>query len=257
MDAFIKSPNLPEDKVTLAVVDGRVRKSIIEEMGRMGIEVIKADVCKDLYEAVQGHADMFMHHLRGKDIVIAPNAPIGTRNALSKHGFNLIEGDRVITRKYPGDIAYNVARAANYAICNKRYTDTKLLQCLHDLDIKIIDISQGYAKCSICIVNGDAFITSDEGIYKTLIKEGLDALKISPGNIELKGLDYGFIGGASGFISGDTLAFTGHLKRHPDYAAIKNFLEKHNKKIKNLDEYELMDTGTIIPLKEQKGEENC
>jgi hypothetical protein len=99
-------------------------------------------------------------------------------------------------------------------------------------------------------VNENTVITSDDGIYRVLCKYNFDILKIQPGGIELKGLNYGFIGGASGLISKKALAFSGNITLHSDFKKIKNFLDNHNISIKTLDEKSLSDIGTFIPLKE-------
>jgi len=257
MEQFIKSPNLPENRASLVVLDGRARKTIINSLKDMGIEVLLTTKCTDLYDAVSYHPDIFIHHLWGNHIIAAPNAPADFLRNLEKHGFNIIMGQKSISGKYPDDIAYNVARIGDYAVCNIVHTDKKLLQCLTDRGIRIIDVKQGYSKCSLCIVDNKAVITSDEGLYSTLLKYDFDILKINPGSICLSGLDYGFIGGASGLISNDTVAFAGNIMLHPDYKIIKEFLLRHGKNEKVLDSKELMDIGTIIPLKEYSVEEIC
>jgi hypothetical protein len=68
--------------------------------------------------------------------------------------------------------------------------------------------------------------------------------------IELKGLDYGFIGGASGLISPNLLAFAGDITAHPDFDKIEKFLFKNGINIKILDDGPLMDIGTITIIKE-------
>lgn len=250
MERFIKSPNLPRGRVSLGIVDGRVRNSVIESLEEEGVHIIKASRCCELYEAVSCHPDMLMHHLGGKDIIVAPNCPGDLIRELLTHGFNIIKGERFISGKYPLDVAYNVARIGEHAVCNAAYTDSILLSHIESRGVKIINVRQGYAKCSICIVNDTAVITSDEGINKALIEQGLHVLLIRPGSITLEGLDYGFIGGASGYISEDTIAFAGNIKDHPDYSEINEFLLKYGKKIKILDAEKLLDVGTFLPLKE-------
>jgi len=250
MDSFIKCPNLPINNVSLGLIDGRADNSIISELKCNGIDVITTDSCEDLYDAVAGHPDMFIVHAGGNIIISAPNAPLNTIDKLIENGFHIIKGQKAIMSKYPENIAYNVARIENYAICNVKYTDKVLLKYLYENDIKLIDINQGYAKCSLCIAGRGVIITSDEGVYRTLAKHDFDILKISQGNIELKGLNYGFIGGSSGLISNKTLAFTGDIKKHPDFPKIDKFLGQRGIKIKILGAQKLTDVGTFIPLKE-------
>lgn len=250
MDKFIAKPNLPEGKVSLCVIDMRAKKEVIENIKKYGADVILSGRCRELYDSVSCHPDMYMHHLGGKYIVAAPNAPDDTMRELANRGFNIIRGEKAAAGKYPDNVAYNVARIGDWAVCNIKHTDRILLNYFHDMNIKLIDVKQGYAKCSICIVNAGALITSDEGIYRVLLKYGFDILKIRPGHIELPGLNYGFIGGASGLLDAGTMFFAGNLLTHPDYNNIEIFLKKYNINTKPLSNEVLFDVGSIIPLKE-------
>ena len=123
---------------------------------------------------------------------------------------------------YPNSAAYNVAVVKNYAICNEDVADKAILERLKSLGKQIINVKQGYSKCSVCITGG-GIITSDKGIYKAA--EGkIPSLLISPGNISLPGCKYGFIGGASGFDG--RLIFAGDITGHPDFLRIENFLRE-------------------------------
>lgn len=250
MDKFIENPNIPVNRVSLGIVDGRAGKAILEALNKSGIHIITTGRCEGLYEAVAYHPDMFFHHVGYNRIVAAPNAPEDTVKELMDKGFNIIKGERFISSKYPYDIAYNVARMGHYAICNEKYTDRILLQILTEMGVGIIDVKQGYAKCSICIVDSKSAITSDKGIQDILLRNGFDVLRIEAGSIVLESVNYGFIGGASGLISGEIMAFTGSVMLHPDFEKINKFLTIHGKNIKMLDDGEMVDIGTFIPLKE-------
>ena len=73
-------------------------------------------------------------------------------------------------------------------------------------------------------------------------------LTVSKGAVKLAGYSYGFIGGASGKISSDTVAFCGDIDTHPDSDAIRAFLSKYGIKALSLDDNSLYDIGSIIPL---------
>ena len=117
-------------------------------------------------------------------------------------------------------------------------------------NIKKINVNQGYSKCSICIVDENSIITSDNGIYNECIKHNIDCLLIRQGYIDLFNMDYGFIGGCSGLLCNDELSFYGDIKKHPDYKKILHFVKSKNKKIISLSDENLLDLGSIIPLKE-------
>ena len=93
-------------------------------------------------------------------------------------------------------------------------------------------------------------ITSDEGIYKEVIKYGIDCLLIEKGHIDLFELNYGFIGGCSFLLSSNKLVFLGNIRNHPDYDKIVDFVESKNKKLVSLSDDKLLDLGSVIPLLE-------
>ena len=147
-----------------------------------------------------------------------------------------------IGSKYPENIRYNAACTGKFFIHNLRHTDPGLMKAAENT-VKI-NVSQGYTKCSVLIVDEDSIITSDEGIYKSCYGK-LNVLLINPGHIRLRGFPYGFIGGTSGRI-GDTVIFNGDITRHPDYEKIAAFIESRDLKIKYFTSSELEDIGSII-----------
>ncbi|MDB8792035.1 hypothetical protein PN398_15030, partial [Romboutsia sp. 1001216sp1] len=158
------------------------------------------------------------------------------------------KGNLPIESKYPNNIQYNVCLFGKYAIHNFDYTDKNILKYIKENNLTMINVNQGYTKCSVCIVDENSIITSDEGIYKEVIKHNIDCLLISKGNIDLFNMNYGFIGGCSGLISHKELAFYGNIKLHPDYDKIYDFVKSKNKEIISLSDEKLLDLGSLIPI---------
>lgn len=175
------------------------------------------------YEPVSSHPDIYMCSL-------GLNKPI------------FFGCPEKIGKKYPHNIIYNAACTGKFFIHNLKYTDQQLLKAADGM-VKI-NVSQGYSKCNILIVNETSIITSDAGIYNAC-RDQLDVLLISPGHIKLKNFDYGFIGGASGRIE-DTIVFNGNLEKHPDYMKITDFITNRGLNILYFKEYQLEDIGSII-----------
>lgn len=249
MEKFIEEPNLPQKRVSLALIDGRVPFDIEEKLNEKGIRLIKTLKNNDVLNAVSYHPDIMVHHLGGKDIILAPNIHDEIIETLEEEGFNIIFGKESVMGPYPGDVPYNAARVSNYVICNIKTTDSRLLNELYLRNLNIINVKQGYAKCSTAVVSKEAIITSDQGIYNA-VKNQLDVLLIEPGYINLFEMNYGFIGGASGCMSESEICFFGDIKTHPQHQKIEKFLLKYSKKIINLSENRLLDLGTLITLKE-------
>ena len=175
------------------------------------------------YEPVDSHPDIYMCSL-GIDKPVFFGCP------------------EKIGSKYPENIRYNAACTGKYFIHNLKYTDPDLLKAAENT-VKI-NVSQGYAKCSILIVDENSIITSDVGIYNSCYGK-LNVLLITTGHIKLKNFPYGFIGGTAGRI-GNTIVFNGDLSQHPDFKRICSFISKRGLEIKYFKEYDLEDIGSII-----------
>ncbi|WP_051514818.1 DUF6873 family GME fold protein [Fervidicella metallireducens] len=225
MEKFIEEPNLPKGRISLALIDGRVPFDMEKKLKEKGIRLIKTFKNNDVLEAVSYHPDIMVHHLGKNDIILAPNINKGVIEALEEEGFNIIFGREPVKGPYPGDVPYNAARVSNYVICNIKTTDIRLLNELYLRNLNIINVKQGYSKCSTAVVSKDAIITSDQGIYNA-VKNQLDVLLIEPGYIDLFEMDYGFIGGASGCMSESEICFFGNIKTHPQHQKIEKFFVK-------------------------------
>lgn len=242
------SPFVPLNKSSIAIVDGRVSKEIVDNLKINKLDVMLTCKCEELYDAISYHPDIVIHPINRKTLIIAPNVYEYYREIFKNKGINLIKGEKKLQRNYPDNVAYNVARVGRYAIHNFRYTDEKLKFYLLKEGAEFIDVKQGYSKCSVSIINNNAIITSDPLIYKKCIEKSIDTLLIDSGFIMLPGLNYGFIGGATGLLSPNELLITGNLDTHPNRAQIKFFMEKHGVFPIFLSTKEIIDLGSIITL---------
>lgn len=245
---FIDVPNIPENNVVLAVVDGRISKGVENGLAAIGIQTIKTKAHPSLYDAVAFHPDMFLHHICGKNIVFAPGTSEDTIRELENHGFQLIRGETELKYKYPGNISYNAARVGKFVFHNTKYTDKILKSFFSKLEVELIHVNQGYAKCAISVVDENSIITMDMGIAKIADKKGLDVLLIEEKNILLSGLDYGFIGGSSGLIATNKWAVAGSFDTLEYCDEILNFLNKKGIKIISLSNQQVVDIGSVIPI---------
>ena len=225
------------------LVDCRIKKESMDELNRMGVTVYKSTLIKSLYDEISGHPDIQIHFINNKAIC-APEA-YNYYCSLNIENLELICGSSELKSEYPLDIAYNVCSLGKYVICRPLCTATEILSEYHNLKKEILITKQGYAKCSICVVNDESAITADEGIYKLLNNHEINVLKIRKGHIELNNME-GFIGGASGLIDERTLCFNGNLKTHPDYHNIVDFCNNVNVDVVSLNNGPLKDVGSIL-----------
>ncbi len=246
---FIEKPSTPNKCVGSVIVDYRIDKRSIKALEFLGISVIFSCAVPQLYDAVNGHPDMQIHHLGGNRFVCAPEAYEHYCKVMPDT--DIIKGSKRLLEKYPDDVAYNAAVFGNYLICNSPCTAIEILETYKVSNQTILNVNQGYAKCSTCVVSDNAIITADSGIYKAALEHGIDALKITEGHIRLAGMNYGFIGGASGLIANDKLAINGNIETHPDSNVIIEFCKKHGVAVVSLNNGDIEDIGSIIPIFEK------
>jgi hypothetical protein len=248
---FIQTPNLPEADVALVAMSGTYRK-IISALDVLGIQVIEIKPCQSLSKPVSSHADMLMHHLGGDQIVVA-NGEEYLSTQLNQYGFTVTLSNKCILDYYPNDVALNAARVGSKQIANVAALDKTIIQHCEKNQIQLISAKQGYAKCSVVVINEQSIITADQSIAEAAGAAGIDVLRITPGYVDLDGYDYGFLGGACGMIGKNVLAFTGRIQEHPDYGKIKSYCNNRRVDLISLTDSALMDIGGIIPLKAKVG----
>lgn len=225
------------------IVSNQINENFEKELRNCGLDVIRIDENKNLYTAINTHADIIVCKIDDQ-IVLEKQAYYKYRDILSNRGYRLIVASEIVNDKYPHDVKLNLAYTGEFAIHNFKYTDKVLLDILNKKNIKKLNIKQGYSKCSILIVDDKSIITSDSGIYESL-KYDLNCLLIKKGSILLNSLEYGFIGGATGRYK-DEIWFYGDISKHPDYQNIKEFIEDRNLKLKYFKDFELEDIGSIL-----------
>lgn len=243
MNNFIASPNLPDAPVGLVLV--KDDKTVVTALHRLGIRTLSPVPDPALPEETAEHADMLFCHAGNGLCIVAPSQT-ALRTALEKEGFSVFLSSAP-GGTYPQDVLLNAAVTKSVAAGNFRYTDPVLLGLLQNR--KLLNVKQGYAKCSVCFVTENAVITEDEGIAAAFRKEGAEVLLISKGDIFLSETHYGFFGGCSGKLDKDLLAVTGKLSSHRDGEKIKAFAHRHGAAVTELTDGVLTDIGGILPLK--------
>lgn len=227
------------------IVDRNADNRCFSAFDELKIDYYKSYDINVLYHPVNTHPDMQIHFIDNFHAVVAPCAFEYYRKILPERVF-LQKGTADPEGTYPGDISYNIAKIGNRIVGNLKYTDKTLLNIYSELGYEFINVNQGYAKCNLCIIDDNSVITEDEGLCKTLRSKGIDVLKLSSHEICLPGFPYGFIGGASGFINDNTIAFFGNIKEHTEYKKIESFIKSKKVNIINLLSTKLTDFGSIL-----------
>lgn len=242
---FLTEPNLPSSTVTdVLVSDSDI--GLIRHLSDIGVHSLNLCKSADLELFCANHADILTYHLGNGNFIADRTAHSVLQN------FNICEAVSV-SSPYPNDCLLNAADIGDYLICNRKITHYGILNYAEKQNKQIINVNQGYAKCSVCIVKRNTIITDDESIYRecSTIK-GISVLLVSKGSVALESQNYGFLGGASGLLGENLLFFNGDLSYHKDFLAIEQFLRYHNIKYSDIKNKPLTDVGSIIPIK-QKG----
>lgn len=243
---YLKQPNLPKNKIKLCAVSCE-KPEIVKALNNLGINTIITTRDERLAPAVSAHADMLIHHLGENKVMVLDKKAQYAKN-LHSMGFDITEVYDKPKALYPDDIRLNMLRIGNFAFGKLDSIDSGLLECYQKQYIKLVDVKQGYAKCSTFVISEKAIITADKSIATACDNCGIDVLLIKEGNIGINTYDYGFIGGCGGLISSDTAVLTGDVSLHPSGDSIVKFANKNGVKLICLTPYNLYDIGGILPL---------
>ncbi len=223
------------------IINSQADEKIFYSAENLGFTVVVADNVPGINPSVSFHPDM--HIAKIDDILVISPENFSYYSEKLKN-VNLICGSKSVSGKYPEYIAYNIAIAGEVAIHNFDYTDDKILNIIKNK--KLVNVRQGYAKCS-CVLAEDTVITSDEGIISACKKADVPSVYVPAGHVTLTGLEYGFLGGASGYYNG-VLYFTGDIALHPGYEEIKKLCKTKGIEIVCMSNDKLADIGSIIMI---------
>ena len=244
----IKVPNLPTSNVKCVIVDCNAPVSLFEYFDNNNIKYIKSCYIKNNIDFVSTHPDMQICHIGGCNFVAEPTIYQYYKKHLNLYGVNVTKGKKNISCNYPDDISYNIVITKSFLMHNIKYTDDIVIQYVQSLNKSIYNVKQGYTKCATCVIDNNALITSDEGIYNLSIKNNIDCLLIEKDIIKLGERNDGFIGGCCGMIGYKKLLFCGDISLHKSYDKILGFAEKYGVEIISSSNEELTDVGSIIPV---------
>lgn len=145
---------------------------------------------------------------------------------------------------YPKDVLFNGFTLGNRLFCNRRSFSAVVQAHALACGMEIVDVRQGYAKCSTLVLGEKQLITADRGIAKAA-EPFCEVLCISEGGITLAPYAYGFIGGAS-FVLENTVYFFGDIDTHTDAASIKACIAQNGYSAVSLSGGTLCDCGGAI-----------
>ena len=243
-----------------AVIDFRMRKVEKEYIESLGYELVENNFNLNVYDEISAHPDIY--YTKVGDMVFAAPEKRGTTP------FNVVNCTTQVEGKYPLDIPYNVCVVGNKALHNFKYTDNIVKFYLERHEYELINVEQGYTKCSTCVLDDNTCITSDIGIAKALLDHGVDTLFVTELDIKLKkrtntifkdqsrmsfenSTMQGFIGGAMCRL-GDTVVLFGDVTNLANGHKIQKFIEKKGLKFHHFEGLDVVDYGGVIEVIENE-----
>jgi len=232
----------------LAVTDHRLPEGCQASLRNRGFELLLLPPFPALPAPVASHPDMLLFIFGGvllthRDYYRIAKREIGHTRSVG--GLELVLSDEPVGDKYPRDMLFNAAPVGRFIFGREDSMSRHILQVSAGKGMRIVDVRQGYARCSTVIVGDSAIITQDRGIAGRARECGIDVLLVRPGHVRLDGYDTGFIGGASGVCRG-LVYFCGNIDTHPDGEQIRRFITAHGYKVVSLGKGELFDAGTLF-----------
>ena len=246
MNRFIETPNLPSTRVTTLIAGKRYKALLSDRLAALGISALWMPDVEKLPPPVRGHTDLSVLHVGGNRFLAAGELPGSFTASLAALGARVGQCTLPLGNTYPDDCRLNAAVFAEHVILNPGIS-----AFVPPSNMTPVKVKQGYARCSVCIVDGRSFITSDAGICRAAARAGMDVLLISEGNISLEGYNTGFIGGCAFKLSQDRIAFTGALRHHPDGERIFEFLTQKRVEPIFLSDGPLLDIGGAVLVLEE------
>ena len=234
----------------LAVFGGILSQKCRDKLTELGFELLPLQPLSTLSPPMNAHADLSLFILDKKVFGVKElfeSDPILTDKLLER-GYEICVTDESVLSPYPKDIPLNCLNVGKLLFSKKAYTAKKLTDEAKKQGYELINVNQGYARCTACPVSDKGIITADCSIAKAAAAAGIDVLRISPAHVRLEGYEYGFIGGASGVFE-NTVFFAGDILSHPDGLQIVDFCKKHQKNVISLSDEPLTDVGSIFFLK--------
>jgi hypothetical protein len=230
----------------IVFVDSRIKNDEENNLSRLGYKILKCPPSSDLYYAVSGHPDMLMFIVSSKKIIVHKNMQNEFKAKLKRLNIDVILSQNTLKDTYPEDIILNGVSISNYFVHKLNNTDTILLENIKDKIL--VNVNQGYTKCSTAIVSETSIMTSDKKIAETFRNSNMDVLYLPPGDIVLPGLNYGFIGGCCSLLEKNLMVFYGDLSNYKYGFEVLKFLKKHFVEPYYLSTRKLIDRGSIFKI---------
>ncbi len=155
----MNNPFIPLKEANTVVVAGNIDDEIYKNLKDRNLRVVKTIAHEKVDISIKYHPDIVIHPINHNLLLVEPTVYEYYKGKFKDTDINIIKGEKELGYKYPLDIAYNVGRVSNYALHNFKYTDEVLKFYLKKEKIELINVNQGYNKCSMALVGNNEIIT--------------------------------------------------------------------------------------------------
>ena len=233
----------------LVLASSALSSSCENKLREFGFDPLKMPPYGRLQRGVSSHPDMLVFFISDKFLCTREyyNEAKSVFRRIEALGYSPILCDEIPSEYYPHDVIFNALPLDTLIFGLESALSDTLRRIINASSKKIVNVKQGYTKCSVAKISENAIITADSGIAKSAASNGIDVLTISQGHVLLDGYNTGFIGGACGAFD-DTVYFCGELSYHPDAEKIEDFCKKHKKSCVSLSNEPLFDVGSLFFL---------
>lgn len=236
--------------MTSVLIDGRMNDECERSLALRGFYPIRLPRHKGLPEAISSHPDSLVFFCN--DTLITPSeycecAPYVFTDIRDRHkDIRLIFSADELGSSYPEDAKMNALVHSSVLFAREKSLSPAIKDYCLSAGCKLTNVSQGYPACS-ALTFGTAALTSDMGLHRAFLSEGIDSTLIECGGILLPPYEYGFIGGASGVYK-DKIYFIGDYKTHPSASLIEEAAKRAGYTPISLIDGPLIDLGGLIFL---------
>lgn len=227
-------------KTVKVIVSASIPQEALNQLNAQ-LEVVLFHTENLTYQAISNHPDVFICPVQD-GFLVASNFPEAAKKIFADHLIPLQSGLLPVGIAYPQSARYNAVVTEKYFIHHLKHTDPELLRIHRDK--KQIHVTQSYTRCNLLALRENWFVTSDRGIEKTLMDQGLRVIYVDPTGIQLPGFDHGFFGGTCGIVD-NTVFLIGNLAYHPQGGEIRLLFEKLGYNISSLYDGPLFDGGSL------------
>ena len=227
------------------LVDAKMSNKVRASLSRYG-KVISLPKWEGLPEPVSSHPDMLFYPLPDGKILVGRDYYNENCDFFDALSCDFVMDEKTPSGEYPFDVRFDCLGVNGVLYGKDGFVSERIIKHYQSF----VSVKQGYTRCSVAMLSEKCAVTADRGIASALERNGIDVLVIRQGNIELKGYECGFIGGAGALLCDGVYGFFGDLFSHPDGGMIAEFAYRHKIKAVSLSDEPLSDNGGLLILRE-------